>query len=280
MAVRVFGFAAVLGLVFCFGMSSASYAFSKRKPNPVATPGPAPIPTPSPTFVLPPIFLPIPMPTPTPVPRPTMTPSPVPAPSPSPAVWNIPTTSDQWQVPYNGFGFVNFGATSGVVLSPMASTQASETHAALALSTRSQQNPLKDFRITVVATTEQQLRTPIPNAWECFWIFFNYRLDANGKKTTNYFTMKPTGVELGTAADELAQTFLWTKPAPIMIPGVPNTFVITKRGQHIEASIDGIAVMSYDGGLAPHALYDAPGSIGLYTEDARVRIYSLTVEPY
>lgn len=159
----------------------------------------------------------------------------------------------------------------------MASTQPNETHAALALAN---QPILKDFVIRVRYRNEQQLRTPTPNGWESFWIFTNYTVDSvTKKKKTNYIAFKPGGIELGTAFDELGQTFLYTNNAVAARSPVGQTFetVITKVGQHIEATMGGVRVMTFDG-AKDRTLYDVAGQVGMYTEDARVRVYSVQAQ--
>ena len=193
-------------------------------------------------------------------------------------VWNIATTSDVWDVVYDGFGSVNFGTSSGVVLQPKTATVPSETHAALALAKVTESCPVKDFRLTLAVTTNQQLRlNSAPNDWEVFWIFFNY-LPQGSDKTTNYFMMKVgSGIELGTAFGSVGQTFLATPSSPSLQIGKQNTFVIDKTGQNLKVFIDGTQVLNFQG--VPNDLYDQAGSIGLYTEDAKVTVKSVILEP-
>lgn len=193
--------------------------------------------------------------------------------------WTLTTTATDWDVAYDGYGTVTFDAASGIVLQPKAAGLPSETHAALVLAKRGEQTPFGDAKITVVVTTETQLRASAPNAWECFWLFFNYTLGDNGKKVTNYFILKPNGVELGTAYDEAGQTFLATGESPTLHIGAPNEIIVTKRGQTLEVVIDGQPAMTYDGTSVAKPLIDVAGTVGLYSEDARVRIHSISIEP-
>lgn len=192
---------------------------------------------------------------------------------------NILLTEENWDIPYDGFGSVSFDTVNGIVLQPKASVTPNETHAALALSKLTEQFPVSNFKVTVKVTTEQQLRTPVPNPWECFWIFFNYTIGTNGKKITNYFTLKTNGSELGTAYDEVGQTFLVTNSAPVLQIGTANEITLTKQGQQLQVTIDGKVAMTYDGATMPTPLIDTAGAIGLYTEDARVRIQTVSIEP-
>ncbi len=186
-------------------------------------------------------------------------------------------TAEDWDVVSNGFGSVSFDPVTGIILEPKAATDPAETHASLLLSKFTEQSPLANFKITIKASTDQQLRTPAPNPWECFWIFFNYTTGSNGKKVTNYFAFKTNGIELGTAYDEAGQTFLATSGTPTLQIGVSNEMSLTKQGQQLQVSIDGKIVMTYDGSGLP--LIDTKGSIGLYTEDAKVHISSILIQP-
>lgn len=165
---------------------------------------------------------------------------------------------------------MTYNAATGIVLQPMASSAPSETHAALALA---QINPLKDFHLTVTATTNQQLRTgSTPNTWETFWILFNYQPTATGKNC-NYFVLKTNGAEFGLATDSIGQQFLWTGAANAQAIGASNDYDITKVGNHVVVKVNGQTIVDYTGNL-----FDQPGSIGVYTEDAQVHVTSVRVE--
>ena len=94
----------------------------------------------------------------------------------------VPTTADQWTVVYNGYGSVGFDAVEGIVMEPQIPA-GGNTHAALVLAEITETCPINDFRLTLSATTEEQLRTTNPNPWEVFWIFFNYLPDGAAKTT-------------------------------------------------------------------------------------------------
>lgn len=205
--------------------------------------------------------------------------------NPTPIISGILMTATDWQVAYDGYGFVNFDSVTGsVVFAPMAADSSgpqvdiSNTHAVLLLANRYLSQGINNARITIDVATEVQLRSP-SNAWEVFWLFFNYTYDSTGKKKTNYFTMKPNGIELGTAFDEVGQKFLFTSSAPVLTIGKRNVMVIEKVGKVVRAYVDGVLVMNYNNEGAINPLYDVAGTIGLYSEDARVRIYSVKVDP-
>ncbi len=182
--------------------------------------------------------------------------------------------ANEWQTAYDGEGEVAF-SQGAVTLTPRASTDASETHAALALSS----DVWKDFHLSVRATTLSQLRTASPNDWEVFWIFFNY-IPVGDLKETNYFILKTSGIELGKAYDDVGQTFLITEDSPALTIGQEVLYELEKQGTTLTISIDGTQIATYtDASTSERTLYDVEGSIGLYTEDASVEVTSVTLTP-
>lgn len=195
----------------------------------------------------------------------------------SPVSISLPPELKSWDVIYNGFGNVSFDA-EGILMEPLAASAASETHASLLLSTLTENCPIQDFILDVHANTEQQLRqTDSPNAWEVFWIFFNYRNTPSGKET-NYFILKPNGIELGKAFEEIGQTFIYTHTSPTLNIGENYHYKIEKRGNELWIYINDEMVLNYKGNQTNDSIYLHPGSIGLYTEDARVRVSSVTLQ--
>lgn len=187
-------------------------------------------------------------------------------------------TAAEWPVVYDGEGAVVFD-TDGILMTPKAATAAGETHAALLLSQVTLTQPLQNFKATITYTNVSQLRTgSAPNAWEVFWVFFNYALDGVGKKKTNYVLVKPSGIEIGKAFDEVGQEFLLTNATPTIQIGTPYTLTITKNGPHVTILLDGVLAADFESAVAPKDLYDVPGAIGLYSEDAQVRVSSVVIE--
>lgn len=184
----------------------------------------------------------------------------------------VPLSQDSWTTIYDGYGVITYDARYGIILEPKVATAPSITHAGLTLANL----PMtKNFRLSVTASTTEQLRlNSPPNPWEVFWIFFNYTTDENGKKKSNYFLLKPNGVELGTAYDELGQTFLQTAPTTASALGVGNKFDIEKNDNRVVVYVNGQKVIDFAG-----AVFDAAGSIGLYTEDARVHVTNVQFAP-
>lgn len=187
-------------------------------------------------------------------------------------------TAADWQVVYDGEGTVVFD-TDGILMTPKAATAAGETHATLLLSKKSLTQPVQNFKATITLTNISQLRTgSAPNAWEVFWVFFNYTLDGNGKKKTNYALLKPSGAEIGKAFDEVGQEFLLTGVTPTIQIGTAYTMTITKDGTRVTILLDGVLAAEFESAAPPKDLYDVPGSIGLYCEDAQVRVSSVVIE--
>ncbi len=189
--------------------------------------------------------------------------------------FEISLNSEAWLEVYKGEGQIVF-EESDILLEPKASTQANETHAALVLAKLTEKCPIQNFILNINASTVSQLRSPTPNAWEVFWIFFNYRTTSHGKET-NYFILKPNGIELGKAFAELGQTFLYTDSNPILHIGETYHYKIEKRENEVWVYINDVLALDPQG-QENDAIYLHPGSIGLYTEDAKVKIYSVNLE--
>jgi hypothetical protein len=189
----------------------------------------------------------------------------------------IESKENEWSKLYQGNGHISFNSKQGITLEPKPPSTRGDTQSALVISTRTQQTPLRDFRISLVVTTEKQLRKTQPNSWEVFWLFFNYSPGPEGTKKTNYFILKPNGIELGTASGHKEQKYLFTHPKPQLVLGRPNEITLTKFGTHVKVAIDGSTVMDYKLEDPQNPLIDIPGWIGLYTEDARVRVQSVQI---
>ena len=97
-------------------------------------------------------------------------------------------SSRDWSTAYDGYGEVVYNGEKGVLMQPKTSTTSSETHAALVLTNLSN---FTSFKLTCMANTIKQLReNSPPNAWEVFWLFFNYVPTSENEKNTNYFILK------------------------------------------------------------------------------------------
>ncbi|WP_442753319.1 hypothetical protein ACNHKD_09900 [Methylocystis sp. JAN1] len=160
------------------------------------------------------------------------------------------------------------GREKMLVLSAMAPTQPSETHAALALF--SQIYSSKIVFSGCVATLRQLRQGGKPNSWESAWIVWNYQ----DNEHFYYLALKPDGWELGKRdpAYEGGQRFMATGSRAFPV-GAWTTFTVSQRGNHIAASANGHELVSVTDTLPP--IY-ASGQIGLYTEDAVVALARLT----
>lgn len=170
-----------------------------------------------------------------------------------------------FSVIYDGYGTVDI-QNSTIVLEPKASTQPSETHAALVKSDTAYTG---DYTFSATMRTEAQLRigTP-PNPWEVGWLAFGYKPDG----TFKYLILKPNGygIELGEFLGGTTQNFLWTSPFgtddfPI---GRDYRVDVRVRGETIEIWIDGAKRLSYTQTQKDRLSTD--GAVAVYAEDARV----------
>lgn len=193
----------------------------------------------------------------------------------------VPLEPSAWEQAYDGYGRISFGKQ--LELSPRAPASSKKTHASLVLLKDSPKS--KDFAVRVRFENVKPLRGPAANPWEVFWLMFNYVPDGAHKKT-NYFVFKPNGVELGTAWNEVDQAFLQTADEPRSQNGRVYEVTLYKSGQTVDAFVDGHPVLSHtatspstssSSAVAKDLLFDHAGKIGLYTEDATVRIHEVSI---
>ena len=191
----------------------------------------------------------------------------------------IPLTENYWNLQYTGGGVVMFSDSSeygGLVMAPQTPSQESETYAALVVSNENFVKSLKDFVFEVEVVNQQQLRELSPNPWEVFWFFFNYRIGGDGKKEANYFVPKfEKGMELGKAYGEVGQTFLKTSATPHTELTTPEKYTFIKKGQTLKVFKNKRPVFAFKG-HEDVLMYDHVGQFGLYTEDAIVKVLSVS----
>lgn len=200
----------------------------------------------------------------------------------APSRWKLtplPLEAGHWQTRSDGYGQVDF-APGQLRLRPRSAQLATETHAALILS-RSQH---QYFRLRVDYQHIQQLRQDQPNPWEVFWIAFNYKEVSPSQnpalrapsKQSNYFAYKTNGVELGRMFGSVEQHFLFTQATATQLG---RHRLELERGYFgVRIWVDGKEVVNFLDQAWPDALYDHVGPIGLYVEDAEVRIESVSIE--
>lgn len=196
---------------------------------------------------------------------------------------SVPLSADAWDVVTTGYGEVNFD--NGITITPKIPTDG-DVHSALLLLKQTETCPVKDFALTVHATTVKQFQST-PEPWEVFWIFFNYRplaeLAAPGApealyrtqpdgKITNYFIEKTNGIELGTAYGEFGQNFLKTLSSPQLKLGDETEYAIRFEKGALTVAINGVPALTYPAAGETSLLEIDPGSIGLYAEDSLVLV--------
>ncbi|MCX6780060.1 MAG: hypothetical protein NT034_02685 [Candidatus Magasanikbacteria bacterium] len=235
---------------------------SNSQPAPVVTPVKPPI---TPPVVQPPV---------TPVVPPVTPPI---VPTPPPTVHTTPALINPWDgtIIYDGYGSVNWDATSGkLTMVPKAATASNETHAALMVSKTSYHQP---YKLSFNMKTTAQLRTGSPaNAWEVGWVAFGYKDDGKFK----YLTLKPNGygLELGESLLNLKQAFLYTSAFnqdqfPI---NQDYSVVIGAQNNVITITINGKQYTQYTVGSKDALSVD--GKYGFYTEDAAVQFSNIKMQ--
>lgn len=171
------------------------------------------------------------------------------------------------------WGTATYSSHDGVVITPsVIATKPSETSAPLVMCSHPETLNARNFELSIIMTTDKQLRTgSAPNAWETFWLGFNWTTDSNGKKKCNFFQVKTNGCQLSTAFDEVGETFIATPSAPVMTVGVYNLVKIKKVEKHVQVWVDDVLVID----VTDPRIYDVAGGIGLYSEDSVARFQYL-----
>lgn len=177
----------------------------------------------------------------------------------------------EWNLAFDGYGSAHCEG-GAVVLEPMASTQASETHAALALATTA---GAEDGALTLVdaeMTTLAQLRTGSPpNVWEVAWLLWNYQ----DSEHFYALVLKSNGWEVSKQDPQYpgAQRFLASGTSPVFALGAPHSvrlLIDTREEGRMQADIevDGVRLATVVDEESPYS----SGPVAAYTEDARVRL--------
>lgn len=191
----------------------------------------------------------------------------------------VPLTPYHWKIEYDGGGQVLFNpdGSGDLVFQPQPAKTSAQTFATLLLLKDTIARPLKNYAVKIDVTTEKQLRPSTPNDWEVFWFFGNYQKGVGAEKTANYFLLKPnSGLELGRAFEEVGQHFLKTDDSINLKIGERAVFVIVKEENHFQVFKNDIEILNYEGGSMPEGLYENLGALGLYAEDALVRVHSFS----
>ncbi|MEU5428675.1 calcium-binding protein [Streptomyces olivoreticuli] len=180
--------------------------------------------------------------------------------------WAEGSVHGPWRSVFDGHG-ENIGRHDGLELSPEPARAPQETHAGLIVST--EVYGAVDFRARM--RTVAQLRTPKPNPWEVPWLVWAY----TDPEHFYYITLKPNGWELGKRDPAYAggQRFLATGAGEFPI-GKWSDVRIAQQGARMEVSVDGRGLVAYEDREHPYL----KGSVGVYTEDARVEFSGLSAQ--
>lgn len=169
----------------------------------------------------------------------------------------------------------NSSSKTIITLEPSPVTTPETTRAALVVSRKK----FKQKCLTVASSvvTLEQLRTgSTPNAWEMAWLVWDY----TDNEHFTYVVVKPNGWELGKRdpAYPGGQRFLKTGNTPIANPGDWGSWTIVRKKLSNKKtrtffSISGKQITKFTDKERPYY----SGSVGLYTEDAKIGANKLVV---
>jgi hypothetical protein len=183
--------------------------------------------------------------------------------------WANGTVQGNLHSVFNGYGSVGVVRDGSKVLNltPKASMSQDETHAALVTTVPT----FEDFELTVRMKTVEQLRKNTPNPWEVGWVVWNY----TDNKHFYYLTLKPNGWEFGKAdpAYPGAQRFVATGSDRTFPLGKWNTVRVRQVGNTVSVLANGDTLVTFTDNERPYTR----GSVGFYTEDARVNFDNISV---
>ncbi|MFE5869133.1 family 16 glycoside hydrolase [Streptomyces roseifaciens] len=179
--------------------------------------------------------------------------------------WAEGSVHGPWRSVFDGHG-ENAGRHDGLFLAPLPARVPDETHAGLIVST----TRFGDVDYAARMRTVTQLRTPEPNPWEVPWLLWAY----TDPEHFYYVTLKPNGWELGKRdpAYEGGQRFLATGQGSFPV-GEWSSVRVAQRGARMEVSVGDRGLVSYEDRERPYR----EGSVGVYTEDAKVEFRDLMV---
>lgn len=171
----------------------------------------------------------------------------------------------KWQLIYHGFGDVDI-TDEEVQMYPMSAQSLDDTHACLVVTSDDFDGDL-DFSITV--RTDEHVRLDDPNTWEVGWVLWNYQDDEHFYA----LALKPNGWELSKQDPDYRgnQRFLATGDQPVFPINQEYRARVVQEGNTITVYADGQKLGSFTDTETPYF----HGSIGLYTEDARVTFSNL-----
>lgn len=191
----------------------------------------------------------------------------------------------QWQPVFDGYGGNHTCISGETRLTTAIPSQIDVTHGHLLL-LQNLRDPPADMGVRVENQhsiafefqLERQLRQPTPNPWESLWLFLNYAIDPDGgSKQTNYLAFKTNGIEFGKAFGETGQQFLFTAAEPAFPPGVWHEVKLLLNPVHLEIWQGGSRLHSIHYSELKAQPFNHPGHLGIYVEDATVRVRNFRV---
>lgn len=182
--------------------------------------------------------------------------------------WKDGEERGQFRSVYHGYGTVT-GNDDEIILHPQPAEDLSITHGALVVT----RDVFDEVDFNVVMTTEQQVRKDPPNPWEVGWVLWNHTDDDHFYAVA----LKPNGWEISKQdpAYPGKQRFLATGSEPAFPVGESHLVSVTQSDGEMVVSVDGEVLASVVDNETPYR----SGSIGFYTEDARVRFERLNISP-
>ncbi|WP_181954148.1 calcium-binding protein [Kocuria coralli] len=180
--------------------------------------------------------------------------------------WGDGEEHGRWVVEFTGYGEAS-GNDDEVVLQPRSAESMDITHGGLVRTAESYQDA--DFEVSML--TEKQVRDGEPNVWEVGWVLWNY-------SDNDHFyavALKPNGWEISKQdpAYPGKQRFIASGHDQVFPIGQEYRVKVEQNWPEMTVSVDGRELATVTDDERPYR----GGSIGLYTEDARVRFTDLTV---
>lgn len=173
--------------------------------------------------------------------------------------WYENEEHDGWTVLYTGYGQVTSDGQR-ITLEPKSAADMNTTHGGLVHTTGTCRDA--DFALTV--NTAAQVRLGEPNVWEVGWVLWNFQSD------THFYAvaLKPNGWEISKQDPDYPgnQRFLASGDSPRFPIGEDYRVAVTQDDNGMTVTVDGEELATVVDTENPYH----EGSIGLYTEDARV----------
>ncbi|MFN2593981.1 MAG: family 16 glycoside hydrolase, partial [Actinomycetota bacterium] len=180
----------------------------------------------------------------------------------APSKWSDGSVHGNMKAVFNGYGSVGVVKSDSKVLElkPRRSASAGETHSSLVTSKAT----FGDLDYRVRAKTVKQLRAGTPNPWETAWVVWHYRDNTH----FYYLALKTNGWELGKENPKYpgAQRFLKTGSSPKFPVGHWNSVEVHQVGATMRITVNGHKLVKFTDRKHPYL----NGSVGMYTEDAKV----------